>query len=340
MEPSRRRMIKREGGVGEESERLTAKRARSTQIGTVRVETSRRLLAVDNTTSLTSWDSDMSEAGPMVSDNATLPQSLTEAECVPGTDLRQLAGTLKGLAWMELERWLPPEFKDLKFAATSRTFKNLRVKMSEVLAHIQTIQAALFVADTAAAIDPDGEGSGATTWSWTSAHTDETRDKRLFLLAWHCVAVRVEELCELWGITGTDKAQHIATLLRERLGFGLIVRGTSFPPVLEGTAGRSVHGKGVAAPTTRLNLSSYQRRAGLAWPAEIGLHRALVGFFEGLKDGHASCWLREEAPGTGACKIFELPDWQGGAAAAIYVRQGHVITAGDSSRASKEARQF
>ncbi len=260
------------------------------------------------------------------------PRSFLESRCGPGMDLRRLAEDLSDVDWGEIERWLPPEFRDLKYAATARTFKNLRVKLSEVLAHLQTVQAALFITDTAAAQKmEDGSAAGAATnerWSWSDVHVDATREKRYFVLAWHMVAVRWDELMLRWGVTDRDKATYASELLRNRMGFSLVESGMGLPPIQDEGVNGARHSRtrdGKILLQTRVNLAGYQRRAAAALPAEVGLHRALTGYLVGVKDGHASCWLRDPEGGSGVCQIYELPDWEGRTSAGIYVRAGKVV---------------
>ncbi len=300
-------------------------------------ERSGRPVAAGMNTSLTHEESGHPDAEPRGSGNFTLQNQRTflDSDCGPGRDMRRLAEELVDVGWNEIERWLPPEFRDLKFALAARTFKNLRVKLSEVLAHLQTVQAALFIADTAAAQrtkDVDDVNGTPRDWEWPSAHVDGTRNKRLFVLAWYLVAARWDELMRRWEVTDKVKADYARDALRERLGFTLVCKGVGLPPAMDARSHKSRHsGLLGAKPTilTRINLAGYQRRAAVALPTEVGLHRALAGFLVGQKDGHSSCWLRDPECGAGHCQIYELPDWDGRESAGIYVRQGRVIAVFD-----------
>eukprot|EP00961_Rhodomonas_salina_P021626 290556-Rhodomonas_salina.1 len=69
---------------------------------------------------------------------------------------------------------------------------------------------------------------------------------------------------------------------------------------------------------TRIELGQFQRRATLALPSAIGLHRALTGALAGrmLQDGQ---WLYDETLGEGPCTVYELPDWEGAEPVLLYV---------------------
>jgi hypothetical protein len=288
--------------------------------------------APDTTTLLAHRDVGQSTTGPCEPDNVTpsQPDSFLESGCGPGMDLRLLAPSLGAVPWGEVERWLPKEFADLRFAATARTFKNLRVKMSELMAHLQTVQAALFIVDTAAAQKKDTGGTTPTAWDWETVHIDATRERRYLVLAWHIVAVRVDDVMHCWGVTDATKARFIKDTLQERLGLGLVVSDGWLPELGPKRSTRLGHLQkcmpdGVPA---RLNLAGYQRRAAVALPADIAVHRALVGHLEGTKDGQASCWIR--GPGDmDNVRAVELPDWGGGPSAVLYMQEEMVVAVFD-----------
>eukprot|EP00961_Rhodomonas_salina_P009453 128114-Rhodomonas_salina.1 len=75
---------------------------------------------------------------------------------------------------------------------------------------------------------------------------------------------------------------------------------------------------------TRIELNQFQRRATLAVPGAIELHRGLVGALAGRKSEDGQ-WLYDDKHGEGACTVYELPDWEAGEPCLIYMRGERVV---------------
>eukprot|EP00961_Rhodomonas_salina_P112891 1518770-Rhodomonas_salina.1 len=133
--------------------------------------------------------------------------------------------------------------------------------------------------------------------------------------------MRAEELEKRWGIAKT-RALLIAHKLRDRLGCVLVHKGVEHPDIDTKLQARSKSGR--AMILTRIELGQFQRRATLALPSAIGLHRALTGALAGRlsQDGQ---WLYDETLGEGPCTVYELPDWEGAEPVLLYVRGEKVV---------------
>eukprot|EP00961_Rhodomonas_salina_P292772 3933204-Rhodomonas_salina.1 len=225
---------------------------------------------------------------------------------------------MASITWERLERWLPSDFESLRHAAGARNSKNMKVLLSAILSSVQVLQTALSIADGAAATRNEETGA----WEWTQHFVNESFAKRMELFAWHCVAVRAEELEHRWKVD-KSKALSIALQFRNRLGFLLVHQGVEHPDIDLRVPDRAASGG--AKIFTRVELQQFQRRAVLAVPAAIELHRALTGAVAGRVSGDGQ-WLRCENHGNcGACEVYELPDWEGAEPCLIYLREEKVI---------------
>eukprot|EP00961_Rhodomonas_salina_P271840 3672842-Rhodomonas_salina.2 len=240
------------------------------------------------------------------------------AQLRPGCDMRVLAQECNDLPWEKLERWLPPTFASLQHYAGARNQKNMMVLLHTILSGIQIVQAALCIADGAGA-RWDEE---TACWEWSQHHVNESFEQRTMLFAWHCVAARAEELERRWSMA-KPRMLIIANQLRDRLGCVLVPKGVAHPDIEIKLQARASDA-GRAMIFTRIELSQFQRRATLALPAAIGLHRVLTGALVGRtsQDGQ---WLYDETRGSGPCAVYELPDWQGEEPVLVYVRNEKVV---------------
>jgi hypothetical protein len=252
----------------------------------------------------TSWDSTAGHTGVM------------HRGMMPGADLRALARDSTHISWERIECWLTGDFESLRFAAGARNLKNLRMWLSHILSTIQILQTAVTIADGGAALWDEKN----SCWSWSQKHVEETFRQRSTLFAWHCVAERADELGRRWGIDRV-RTESIKAQMRERMGFTLQPTSCAHPDIEKVLERRR---EGMATILVRVELVHFQRRALLALPSEIGLHRMLTGALAGRKSKDG-LWLYDETGGVGPCDVFELPDWEGGMSTLVYVRNEKVV---------------
>lgn len=233
----------------------------------------------------------------------------------PGTDMRTLARESSTIPWKQLECWLPSDFESLRFAAGARNMKNMRMWLSHILSTIQILQTALAVADGGAATWNEQQAR----WQWSQRYVNDSFKQRTTLFAWHCVTDRAHELAQRWDIDRT-RVNSIQSQLAERLGLGLVQSRDPKPDIFARVEERI---PGRASILTRVELVHFQRRALLALPGEIGLHRALKGALCGQKS-RDGCWLLDCSKERRCTTVFELPDWDQGPSTLLYM-QGEVV---------------
>ncbi len=120
---------------------------------------------------------------------------------------------------------LPKDVDDLLHATQACTFKNLRAVLSAVSVQVRALTRALNITDNASA----QQEPGAEGWAWDEAAVMRSHDKRVRLLAWHCLAHRADELQARWGLD-LVRTQIVANSLLESLGQSLKPRGAIAKP--------------------------------------------------------------------------------------------------------------
>jgi hypothetical protein len=259
---------------------------------------------------------------PALFDKGAVPESLL-GEIRPGKDLRSLARTCHDDSlWDAIESLLPSDYTALRSAAGARNAKNMRVMLSHILSSIQILQASLAITDNAEAAWDQDKGE----WAWSVSHSESSLEHRAVLFAWHFVASRAEQLELRWGVE-RGRASTIALQLRDRLGFSLLPNFVlqAHHDVELMTRSSSTSTPGRPSILCRIELSTFQRRALLALPSKVELHRALTGVLCGRKSADGF-WLYDGSKGSGPCDVYELPSWEEGLSSSlIYMRRGVVV---------------
>jgi hypothetical protein len=273
-------------------------------------------------------DAGQAAAEPCVRCTTTPSKLVTfrETGLGPGCDMLWLAARHKDLSWGAIENWLSHYFTNLRFAMASSNFKNLRVKLSQILAGIQTSHLALHEADTAAAFGSSKDH--ADMWAWQANHHADTWERRASLFAWFCMAARMPELMGRWAIDDKGKESVLTEQLRALLGFNLEVKGeldqkhvSRLQHAIDDMPRRK---SGNGSIFTLHGLAAYLRRAALALPGEIGLHRALSGHLVGQKSSDGK-WLVDRAYVGNDITALVIPDWDGASPAIAYLQDGAVV---------------